>query len=219
MSIGNIVTALMCCVLPAVAGVVYEIEVKDHEQSPPKTETLPAATEGKALRTPTLIPGRGGTFQTLVFRPDRGRLGTLSIRDQATVQSYDGTASPDAEPEVVRTIVRNPELSLTDEPRAHAYEVFDAAGVRSHVLWCVRAAELPGGEELAAAFQAVGDFQKQPGVPNELRAQLWVFDVSACDGRIPLGVDSYDARGRLLQSARLRNIRVDDQALVEDLRE
>ena len=31
-------------------GVVYEIEVKDHEQSPPKLESMEAAVEGKNLK-------------------------------------------------------------------------------------------------------------------------------------------------------------------------
>ena len=37
-------------VSPIYGGVVYEIEVKDHEQSPPKSESIEAAVEGRHLK-------------------------------------------------------------------------------------------------------------------------------------------------------------------------
>ena len=35
---------------PLAAGVVFEIEVTDHEQSPPKSESIQAAVEGGNLK-------------------------------------------------------------------------------------------------------------------------------------------------------------------------
>ena len=51
--------AAALAVAPAVAGVVYEIEVKNHEQSPPRTESIEAAVEGKNLKM-EILPGQSG---------------------------------------------------------------------------------------------------------------------------------------------------------------
>ncbi|MFQ5350723.1 MAG: hypothetical protein ACE5EG_09800, partial [Thermoanaerobaculia bacterium] len=55
---------------PALAGVVYEIEVKDHEQSPPKTESIEAAVEGRHLKMGIASGGRGAQGE-MIFRGDR----------------------------------------------------------------------------------------------------------------------------------------------------
>ncbi|MEM7350649.1 MAG: hypothetical protein AAF657_07570 [Acidobacteriota bacterium] len=55
---------------PAFAGVVYEIETTDHEQSPPKVESIEMAAEGRHLKM-----GIGGGSQNtkgdMIFRGDR----------------------------------------------------------------------------------------------------------------------------------------------------
>jgi hypothetical protein len=56
--------------IPAVAGVVYEIEVTDHEQSPPKSQSMETAVEGRLLKMG--IPGgsRSGDGE-MIYRGDR----------------------------------------------------------------------------------------------------------------------------------------------------
>ena len=44
---------------PLFAGVVYEIEVTDHEQSPPKSESIQAAVEGRHLKMGIASKGKG----------------------------------------------------------------------------------------------------------------------------------------------------------------
>ena len=55
---------------PLLAGVVYEIEVKDHEQSPPKSESIQAAVEGRHLKM-GIASGGEGAQGDMIFRGDR----------------------------------------------------------------------------------------------------------------------------------------------------
>lgn len=56
--------------MPALAGVVYEIEVTDHEQSPPATESIQTAVEGHTLKMGIASGGRGGRSD-MIYRGDR----------------------------------------------------------------------------------------------------------------------------------------------------
>ncbi len=55
---------------PLYAGVVYEIEVTDHEQSPPKSESIQAAIEGRHLKMGIASKGTGAQGE-MIFRGDR----------------------------------------------------------------------------------------------------------------------------------------------------
>ena len=61
---------LLLLAAPLSAGVVYEIEVKDHEQSPPKTESIQAAVEGRHLKMGIASGGEGAQGE-MIFRGDR----------------------------------------------------------------------------------------------------------------------------------------------------
>ena len=67
---------------PAVAGVVYEIEVKDHEQSPPKTESIEAAVEGRNLKM-GIAPGQHGGEGEMIFRGDRREMVVVDHDDKS----------------------------------------------------------------------------------------------------------------------------------------
>ena len=56
--------------IPASAGVVYEIEVKDHEQSPPKTESIETSVEGRHLKMVVPSGGRRGDGE-MIYHGDR----------------------------------------------------------------------------------------------------------------------------------------------------
>ncbi len=84
---------------PALAGVVYEIEVKDHEQSPPKTESIEAAVEGKNLKM-GIAPGSDGGRGDMIFRGDRREMVVIDhedksfhVIDEATMQQIAGQVS------------------------------------------------------------------------------------------------------------------------------
>ena len=55
---------------PLFAGVVYEIDVTDHEQSPPKSESIQAAVEGRHLKMGIASGGKGKQGE-MIFRGDR----------------------------------------------------------------------------------------------------------------------------------------------------
>ena len=81
---------------PALAGVVYEIEVKDHEQSPPKTESIQAAVEGRHLKMGIASGGRGEQGE-MIFRGDRREMVVVNheensyiVMDQEAVQRVGG---------------------------------------------------------------------------------------------------------------------------------
>jgi Domain of unknown function (DUF4412) len=56
---------------PLYAGVVYEIEVTDHGQSPPKTESIQAAVEGHQLKMGVASKGRGGKSDVIFHGESR----------------------------------------------------------------------------------------------------------------------------------------------------
>lgn len=78
------------------AGVVYEIEVKDHEQSPPKTESIEAAVEGRNLKMGVASQGPGAQDE-MIYRGDRREMVVVShehrsyhIMNEATMRAVAG---------------------------------------------------------------------------------------------------------------------------------
>ncbi|MBC3759587.1 hypothetical protein H7U19_14310 [Hyunsoonleella sp. SJ7] len=69
-------------------GVVFEIEVKDHEQSPPEVDIMEASIEGKNLKIgiPAGADGRGKG--QMIFRGDRGKNGEMIIVDDDSKGYY-----------------------------------------------------------------------------------------------------------------------------------
>ncbi|GEM_PF-864879 len=69
-------------------GVVFEIEVTDHEQSPPKVESFLASVEGKNLKM-EILPDRDGKGKgQMIFRGNRGKNGEVVITDDDTKSYY-----------------------------------------------------------------------------------------------------------------------------------
>lgn len=66
--------AAMLLAAPLAAGVVFEIETTDHEQSPPRVESTQVAAEGENLKMGVAPSARGGTGGTVLFRGDRREL-------------------------------------------------------------------------------------------------------------------------------------------------
>lgn len=62
-------------------GVVFEIEVKDHEQSPPKTEEMEVRVEGRNIAIPVSLSGGQSGRGKMIFRGDRGENGEVVIVD------------------------------------------------------------------------------------------------------------------------------------------
>ena len=81
------ITAAMICALvsPLAAGVVYEIEVKDHKQSPPKSESIQAAVEGRNLKMGIASRGDGAQGE-MIFRGDRREMVVVDHEDESYFQ-------------------------------------------------------------------------------------------------------------------------------------
>ena len=91
--------AITLILSPLFAGVVYEIEVTDHEQSPPKTESIEAAVEGRHLKMGIASKGKGKQGE-MIFRGDRREMvvvdhenRTYHMMDQAAVDQIGGQLS------------------------------------------------------------------------------------------------------------------------------
>ena len=54
----------------ALAGVIYEVEVQDHRQSPPKTEKLEILVEGASLKM-DIVSGESSESDVMIFRGAR----------------------------------------------------------------------------------------------------------------------------------------------------
>jgi ABC-type dipeptide/oligopeptide/nickel transport system ATPase subunit len=92
----NIVAAAAAAALanaPAFAGVVYEVEVTDHGRSPPTSESIQGAVEGRHLKMGIASGGRGSQGE-MIFRGDRRELIVVSDGQQIVIDesgmSYPG---------------------------------------------------------------------------------------------------------------------------------
>ncbi len=81
---------LLLLAAPLYAGVVYEIEVKDHEQSPPKTESIQATVEGRHLKMGIASGGKGKQGE-MIFRGDRREVVVVD-HENRTYHKIDETA-------------------------------------------------------------------------------------------------------------------------------
>lgn len=86
-------------VAPVSAGVVYEIEVTDHTQSPPKSETIHATVEGRFLKL-GIAQGTHGRNGKMVFNGEAREMmvvdddsQTYSVIDQETIKQLVGQLS------------------------------------------------------------------------------------------------------------------------------
>ena len=85
--------------LPAGAGVVFEIETTDHEQSPPKTESLEGYVEGKNIKM-GIASGRNNDKGDMIYRGDRREMVVVDhneksyiVMDEQAVQEIAGQVS------------------------------------------------------------------------------------------------------------------------------
>lgn len=84
---------------PVAAGVVFEIEVTDHEQSPTKSETIQMAFEGRHLKMGIASKGKGKQGE-MIYRGDRREMVVVDhedrsyhVMDKATVERIAGQVS------------------------------------------------------------------------------------------------------------------------------
>ncbi len=66
----RVLFATALTISPLLAGVVYEIEVTNHDRSPPKSESIQATVEGRSLKMGIPLGGRGSQGD-MIFRGDR----------------------------------------------------------------------------------------------------------------------------------------------------
>jgi len=169
---------------PAVeAGVVYEIEVKDHEQSPPKTEETQVASDGKNISM-DIAPGEDGSRGKMIFRGDRREMvvvdddnQTYTVIDKAAVDAISGQVS-DAMKQVDEMLKNLPKEQQDAIKRAQASGMGGMPGL---------GATAPPKREV----RITGERDSKNGYPcvkyEELRderkvRELWVTDWSNIEG-------------------------------------
>ncbi len=81
------------------AGVVYEIEVTDHEQSPPKVSETQMSAEGRNLKM-GIAAGEGASGGDMIFRGDRREMVVVdhedksyTVMDEETIEKVAGQVS------------------------------------------------------------------------------------------------------------------------------
>jgi hypothetical protein len=91
--------AAILAVTPVLAGVVFEIDVTDHEQSPPRTESIQAAVEGQKLKMGVAGGGRGGEVD-LIYRGEQREIVVVDherkayqLMDEKTMRQLAGQVS------------------------------------------------------------------------------------------------------------------------------
>ena len=117
---------LLTLAAPLYAGVVYEIEVKDHSQHPPKTDSIEMAAEGRHLKM-GLTGSRGGQDGEMIFRGDRREVVVINERDQVYhvvdrqliehFQAQGGAAAMDDQLAMARKELKKRLGNLTPEQR------------------------------------------------------------------------------------------------------
>jgi hypothetical protein len=88
-----LLSIVLSAAIPCAAGIVYEIEVRDHEQSPPKSESTEVAVEGRNLAM-EVLPGEGGRGRgTMIYRGDRREMVVVDHDDQSYIVMDEQTMS------------------------------------------------------------------------------------------------------------------------------
>ena len=160
-------------------GVVYEIEVKDHEQSPPKTESIQAAVEGRYLKMGVASKGRSAQGE-MIFRGDRRELVVVDhenksyhVMDEAAVRQISGQVD-----EAMR-LMQGALLNVTEDKRAMIEQMMKQR-------LPIQTAARPRRELKKTSERAT-----QNGYPcvkyevwegDRIISELWVTDWDALDG-------------------------------------
>lgn len=103
-------------------GVVFEIEVKDHTQSPPATSSMEVMVEGRNIAIP--FSGSDGRQQEgkMVFRADRGDGGQVIVTDDQRKEYYqmDKSFAKNMSKQLdgAKSMMEKAMANLTDEQRA-----------------------------------------------------------------------------------------------------
>ena len=90
MRVIQVASLLLLLAVPATAGVVYEIEVTDHEQSPPKTESTQGLVDEGSIRMGIASGGRGKQGE-MIFRGDRREMVVVD-HENRTYHQFDAKA-------------------------------------------------------------------------------------------------------------------------------
>lgn len=165
---------------PALAGVVYEIEVIDHEQSPPKTESMEAAVEGKMLKM-GIAPGSHGGRGDVIYRGDQREMiavdhqdQSYTVIDQAAIQQIAGQ---------VKSAMGQMQEMLKDVPEDKRRMIEEMMKQRGQ--------QPPSAERRATELRKTGEYGDLNGYPcvkyEVLRdgrkvRELWVTDWSHVEG-------------------------------------
>ncbi len=69
-------------------GVVFKLEVKDYQQSPPKTEDMEIAVQGPNIKMDVLPSSSDNNKGKIIFRGDKGKNGEVVFVDDEKMEYY-----------------------------------------------------------------------------------------------------------------------------------
>ena len=166
-----IVLALVAALCsPLGAGVVYEIEVTDHEQSPPVVESMEISAEGRNLKMGIPSGGQSGKGE-MIFRGDRREMVVVDhdnksymVIDEAMIETIAGQLSG---------VMSQMEEALKNVPEKQRAMVEKMMKQRMP-----QQAEIP--KRPVAEVRKTGDRAGKNGYPS-VRYEVWVSDAKVRD--------------------------------------
>ncbi len=206
-----VLSLLAFLVGPAFAGVVYEIETTDHEQSPPKTETMEAMVEGMNLKM-GVTSGRKGAQGDMIYRGDRREMVVVdhedrsyTVMDQETLKQVAGQVSqamsqlqealknvPEGQREMVEKMMkeRMPAQAAPQRPKSELKKTGERAEKNGYP--CVKYDVLRGGKKLRELWvtdwsnveggdEVAGAFEEMAGFFQEMLDALPDFGQQGAD--------------------------------------
>ena len=194
--------ALIVLATPLVAGVVYEIEVTDHDSPSPEPETMTTSVEGRNLAMevpPGDRGGRGGA--KVIYRGDRKEMivvdhddRSYTVIDEAMFEQIGGMAAQAsaAIEEALANVPEDQRAAIEEMMKERMPDV--AAGAASGAS--------PGTGAPATELRSTGERGTQAGYPcvkyvvvrgGETVRELWVTDWSNVEG----GAEAAEAFGAM----------------------
>jgi len=181
MSLAAMLALVWLAAAPLAAGVVYEIEVTDHEQSPPKTQSIETAAEGRNLKMGIASKAEGSQGE-MIFRGDRREM---------VVVDHDSESYTVIDEEAIGQIAGQVNSAMAQMQEALKNVPEDRRAMVEQMMKQRMPAENTLQREDASVLENTGERGKQAGYPcvryvvlrdgHKVR-ELWVTDWDHIEG-------------------------------------
>ncbi|MEM6453902.1 MAG: DUF4412 domain-containing protein [Acidobacteriota bacterium] len=177
-----LIVLILLAAMPTFAGVVYEIEVTDHQHETPKTESIQAAVEGRHLKM-GIASGGQGKQGDMIFRGDRREMYVVD-HDERSYIRMDEKAIEELSGQVSAALGQMKAVldSVPADQRAKIEEMMKQN---------MPNAAQPGAQRPQATLKKTGEKATKSGYPcvkyevlqdGRKMRELWVTDWSNVEG-------------------------------------